>query len=439
LQRRAASFLKWEAIVNDPVGAILATLVLQGLLAAHGGVAGGLAARVVAGLLVSGALGIGVAYALRYAFLRDHMPERLKTPALLVSAMVVYALANLVLEGAGLAAATVLGVALANLKVPGLSELRRFKESLVVLIVSTLFILLTADLTRATLATLSWPVVALTLAMLFVVRPVAIWLATLGSGLSWAERALAAWVAPRGIVAAAVAGAAGLKLQSAGYAGAQMVVPSVFAVIAATMVLHGFTLRPLARRLGLTLSDRPGLAIVGASDWTTDMAVCLHGDGVPVVLIDAYPGALDRAREAGVAVLQVELMSEHGLEALEGQAVDYLIATTPDDIYNATVCARLAPELGRERVFQVSPGARRLDERRGMSRDARGKVLGAKSWDASLFTELYEQGYRFGMTTGETGVDDMRVLSVGAGGELLVRSAEADGGADGERVLVFSA
>jgi hypothetical protein len=355
-----------------------------------------------------------------------------------VSAVVVYALTNMVLEGAGLAAATVLGVALANLKVPGLSELRRFKESLVVLIVSTLFILLTADLSRATLATLSWPVVALTLAMLFLVRPVAIWLATLGSSLSWAERALAAWVAPRGIVAAAVAGAAGLKLQSAGYSGAAMVVPSVFAVIAATMVLHGFTLRPLARRLKLTLSDRPGLAILGATDWTTDMAVCLHRDGVPVVLIDAYPGALDGARAAGVAVLQVELMSEHGLEALDGQAVDYLIATTQDDLYNAMVCARLAPELGRERVFQVSPGARRLDARRGMSRDARGKVLGAMSWDASLYAELYEQGYRFRMITGETGVDDMRLLCVGAGGELLVRSAEANGGAEAERALVFS-
>ncbi len=384
-------------------------------------------------------MGVGAAYGLRWAFLHDHMPERLKTPSLLVSAMTVYAIANLVLEGAGLAAATVLGIALANLGVPGLGELRRFKELLVVLIVSGLFIMLTADLSRATLAGLSWPVGALTLAVLFAVRPLAIWAATLGSGLSWAERALAAWVAPRGIVAAAVAGVAGLKLQSAGYKGAELVMPCVFAVIAATMVLHGFTLRPLARRLRLTLSDQPGLAILGATPWTTDMAVVLHEAGVPVLLIDSYPGALAAARQAGVAVQQGEFLSDAGMEALEGRAVDYLIATTADYIYNGSACARLAPELGRERVFQVSPGARRLDAQRGLSREARGKVLGQKSWDFPLFEELYAEGFRFRLTSGEIGIDDMRVLSVDDDGTLSIFSAEAATESEVARTLVFSA
>ncbi len=441
LKRRAAAFLKWEAIVNDPVGAVLATLVLQALLAGRYGMgfAGGLALRIGLALVLSAALGVGAAYGLRWAFLHDHMPERLKTPSLLVSAMTVYAIANLVLEGAGLAAATVLGIALANLGVPGLGELRRFKESLVVLIVSGLFIMLTADLSRATLAGLSWPVGALTLAVLFAVRPLAIWAATLGSGLSWAERALAAWVAPRGIVAAAVAGVAGLKLQSAGYKGAELVMPCVFAVIAATMVLHGFTLRPLARRLRLTLSDQPGLAILGATPWTTDMAVVLHEAGVPVLLIDSYPGALAAARQAGVAVQQGEFLSDAGMEALEGRAVDYLIATTADYIYNGSACARLAPELGRERVFQVSPGARRLDAQRGLSREARGKVLGQKSWDFPLFEELYAEGFRFRLTSGEIGIDDMRVLSVDDDGTLSIFSAEAATESEVARTLVFSA
>ena len=442
LQRRAASFLKWEAIVNDPVGAILATLVLEALLAGRGGgaaFAGQFVMRIALALALSAGLGIGAAFVLRFAFLGDHMPERLKTPALLVSAMTVYAVANLALEGAGLAAATMLGVALANLRVPGLSELRRFKESLVVLIVSGLFILLTADLGRATLAELSWPVGLLTLAVLFLVRPAAIWLATTGSRLTLAERALAAWVAPRGIVAAAVAGVAGLKLQAAGYRGASLVMPSVFAVIAATMVLHGFSLRPLARRLKLTLSDQPGLAILGASDWTTDMAACLTRAGVPVLLIDSYPGALDAARHADVPVLQAEMLSDHGMQELDGRPVDYLIATTQDDIYNGLVCARVAPELGRERVFQVSPGARRLDEKRGMSREARGKVLGEASWDASLFAELYEQGFRFEVTGRETGVDDMCILALDEAGALTVHSAEAANPPEGGRMLIFTA
>ena len=443
LQRRTASFLKWEAIVNDPVGAVLATLVLQALLAGRGHVAvfaGDLALRITLALALSAALGIGTAFGIRFAFLHDHVPERLKTPMLLVAAAAVYAVANLVLEGAGLAASTVLGIALTNLRVPGLAELRRFKESLVVLIVSGLFILLTADLSRATLVSLSWPVGALTLAVLFLVRPAAIWIATWRSALTFSERALAAWVAPRGIVAAAVAGVAGLKLQGAGYRGSELIVPCVFSVIAATMVLHGFSLRPLARRLKLTLSDQPGLAVLGAADWTTDLCACLHQAGLPVLLIDTTPAKLTAAREAGVPILRAEMLSNSGMEALDLRPVDYLIATTTDPVYNGLVCTRLAPELGRERVFQVSPGSRRLDERRGMSRESRGKVLGEVSWDDSLFTELYAEGFRFRLTTGDTGIDDMRVLSVGEEGELTIFSAESDAEAgEGERVLVFAA
>jgi NhaP-type Na+/H+ or K+/H+ antiporter len=445
LQRRAASFLKWEAIVNDPVGAVLATLVLQVLIAGHANqamLAGEIAGRVALALVVSAALGIGAAYGIRIAFARDHVAERLKTPILLVGAMTVYALANLVMEGAGLAAATLMGVALANLRVHGLSELRRFKESLVVLIVSALFIMLTADLQRRTLAELSWPMVWLTLAVLFVVRPAGIWLATIGSGLTLAERTLAGWVAPRGIVAAAVAGAAGLRLAGAGYAGAHLIMPDVFVLIAATMILHGFTLGPVARRLGLTLSDRPGLAILGASAWSTDMACALNGAGVPALLIDSFPGALDEARARNLPVLQAEILSAHGGEELDGRPVDYFIAATPDDIYNGLVCARLAPELGRERVLQISPGARNLDADRGFARDARGKVLGNAAWDYAMFEEFFAKGWRFRVADGESVADEIALITLRAGGALVMHSVEdpVDAApASGDKTLVFGA
>jgi len=399
LQRRPAAFLRWEAIVNDPIGAILATLVLEVLLlrsdAGPDAVLTGILPHMLASLVLAVVAGIVPALLVRSLFLRDLMPEILKTPVLLSLALLVYAVCNIRMEGAGLVASTVFGMALANLRVPGLSELRRFKESLVVLMVSALFVLLTADLDRATLARLSWPIVVLTLATLFVVRPLAIALATVRSSLTIPERLLSAWIAPRGIVAAAVAGVAGLRLQQAGYPTAELVTPAVFAVIAATMVLHGFTLRPLARRLKLTLSNSPGIAFVGASAWTTDLAAVLNEAGVPVLLIDTYPGALDAARGEGVPALQAEILSHHGAHALDDYPVDYLVATTPDQIYNGLVCARLAPELGRERVFQISPGADRLDAYRGLNRDARGKVLGDSTWDFAAFMRLHREGWRF--------------------------------------------
>jgi len=396
LQRRAASFLKWEAIVNDPIGALLAALMLE--ILAGGGDAHpltGLVLRILLGIAVAAGLGVGTALILRWAFLRDQVPEILKTPILLATTLGIYAVSNVVMNDSGLIAATLFGVALVNLRVPGIAELRRFKEALVVLLVSALFIVLTADLNRNILGQISWPVVVLIGAMLFLVRPAAIFLATLNTHLTIEEKLLSAWIAPRGIVAAAVAGVAGLRLQTAGYPGASTVMPAVFLLIATTMVLHGFTLRPLARRLKLTLGEHPGLAIIGASDWTTDLAAALSGAGVPVLLVDIFPGALDRAHELALPTLQAEILSEQGAEALNGRAVDYLLAATPDDIYNGLVCARLGPELGHQRVFQLAPAGRRLDLQRGVSRDNRGKVFGPTLWDFAMFEDRAAQGWRF--------------------------------------------
>jgi len=371
LERRASSFLKWEAIVNDPVGALLAAMVLA-LMLAGGAAPAALAGLLAGGLVASLALGIGGALLVRWLVHHDQVPEVLKTPMLLAMALGIYAVSNLVIDGAGLAAATIFGIALANLHIPGLAELARFKEALVVLIVSALFVVLTASLDRSLFSQLSWPVLLLTATMVFVVRPAAIALATLRSNLTWKERLLAGWIAPRGIVAAAVAGVAATKLASAGVSGAGQVMPAVFALIAATMVLHGFTLAPLARRLGLTLGERPGLAIIGATAWSTDLAAVLKEAGTPVLLIDTFPGALDSARQRRIPVLQAEILSEHGEDELAGRRIDYLLAATSNDVYNSLVCAKLAPALGRARVFQVAPAGGDIDGWVGLDREWRG-------------------------------------------------------------------
>ena len=171
--------------------------------------------------------------------------------------------------------------------------------------------------------------------------------------------------------------------------------PAVFAVIASTMILHGFSLRPLGRKLKLTLSDEQALSIVGANDWSTGLAIAVHQAGAPVLLVDNSRQDLQRAEKAGVPVLRAEVLSEEGAESLEERPGDYLIAATPDAIYNGLVCAHLAPHFGRQRVYQVSPGIARLDLYRGLSRDARGKVLGEPSWNFTLLDTLIREGWKF--------------------------------------------
>jgi NhaP-type Na+/H+ or K+/H+ antiporter len=428
LRKRAAAFLRWEAIVNDPIGAILAALTLEAL--AGGGGPAHVALSLVAGLAVSCALGIGCGLLVRFSFTRDLVPEFLKTPVLFALALTIASLSNLVMPESGLMAATVFGIAVANLGIVGVAELRRFKEALVVLVVSALFVALTADLDRAVLGRVGWGVILLTAAMIVLVRPAAILLATLKSGMSWQERLLTGWIAPRGIVAAAMAGVAGLRLHDAGYAGTDLIMPAVFALIATTMLLHGFSLGPLARRLGLHLGEGDGVLILGASRWSTDLAVALHGIGVDVTLSDTYPGALRSARRHGVPVLQAEILSRHGEEAIEERPIDYVIATTPDEVYNGLVCARLAPELGRERVFQVAPSESGTDSHTGMTRDLRGKVFASAELDYANIEAMHRNGARFEIAelgespSGEPERAGYALVVVRKGGGLFIASPE---------------
>ncbi|WP_215750461.1 MULTISPECIES: sodium:proton antiporter [unclassified Gluconobacter] len=435
LQPRVAAFLRWEAIVNDPLGAILAAVVLQ-LMLLHVDLHTGVffthtLPDLLAAATESISAGILPAYLIRYLFTRDMMPEILKTPVLISMALLIFTACNLEMEGAGLVAVTIFGMALTNLHIPGVAELRRIKESMVVLVVSVLFILLTADLHRDVLKHLSIPILMLTLVVLFVVRPVGIFFSTLGTSMPWKERLFVGWIAPRGIVAAAVAGAAGIRLKETGYQSADLIMPAVFAVIAVTMILHGFSLRPIARALKLTLSNDPAIAILGASKWSIDLAACLRRENIPVLLVDNRSSALMAAAQLDIPVLRTELLSQHGQEALEERPADYLIATTGDGIYNGMICGHLAPAMGRERVFQISPGVARLDFYHGLSRDSRGKVLGEPAWNYTLFDTLFEQGWRFVSRAANEanaagfGADDNRLdILVSRRSAILIRSAE---------------
>ncbi|XAO72044.1 MAG: hypothetical protein AAYR33_03775 [Acetobacteraceae bacterium] len=154
-------------------------------------------------------------------------------------------------------------------------------------------------------------------------------------------------------------------------------------------------LRSLARVLGLILSNEPVLMLVGASPWMSNLAATVHREKLPVLLVDYRSTALMPAARNGVPTLRAEVLSPFGQEALEERPGDYLIAATPDAIYNGLICAHLAPDMGRQRVFQISPGVSRMDFHHGLSRDARGRLMGEPSWNYSLFEMLYKKSWRF--------------------------------------------
>ena len=217
LARRPASLLRWEAIVNDPIGALYAVLAFEAVLIFYGEHdLGGTLLTALLGIAVAVVGGIALGKLIEQSFARGWVPEFLKAPVLFATVIVAAAGTNSIFHEAGLLTVTVMGITLANSRLSSLSELRRFKETATVLLVSGLFVLLTAALDPALLATLDWRVVVFVALVLFVVRPVAIMIATIGSGATLQERALTSWIAPRGIVAVAVVGLFGAELQSAG-------------------------------------------------------------------------------------------------------------------------------------------------------------------------------------------------------------------------------
>ena len=367
LQRRPASLLRWEAIVNDPIGALFAVFAFEAYLILSGEHDLVTFIGLAAVAFVVGTVGAWfLARGLAYVFLRGWVAEYLKAPVLFATVLMAYAVSDMILEESGLLTVTVMGIRLANSRLASLTEMRRFKETVTVLLVSGLFVMLTASLKLSDLTGLEWGIFLFAFLVLFVARPLAIFIATIGSDLTWQERLLVAWIAPRGIVAVAVAGLFGAALAENGVADGAQLTAVAFVIVAATIVLHGFTLSPLAKWLGLKSAVRPGILIVGGSDWSVAFAEKLQELETPVMIADENWGAIKEARLRDVPVYYGQILSEAAHHNVEFNRFSHLIAATDNDAYNSLVCTEFAPELGRDRVFQVGK-LREGTERKALS------------------------------------------------------------------------
>jgi NhaP-type Na+/H+ or K+/H+ antiporter len=387
LNRRTASYLKWEGIVNDPLGALLAVLVFQFFMYVGEGsswivVIKGVGMALLAGVALGGVLG----WLTGVAFRRGIVPEFLKSPVMLSAVLGVYVIADTLQNEAGLLAVTIMGMVVGNMDLPGISDMKRFKEYITVMLVSVVFVMLTADLDFALLASVNWRAVLLVMVILFIARPIAIMLATSGSDMLFEDRILLGWIAPRGIVAAATAGLMGPRMVAAGYTDANVLLPLVFLVIFASVFLHGSSIGWLARRLGLASKERDSVLIVGASPWSIELARTLESIKIKVMVADNSWHNLRPARLAGLSVFFGEILSEFAEESVEISHIQAVLAATSNDAYNALVCTTVAPEIGRDKVFQLPMGSSAEDDPRALSRPRRGRI----AFDSeALFEQLW--------------------------------------------------
>ncbi|MEE2652910.1 MAG: sodium:proton antiporter [Pseudomonadota bacterium] len=411
LNRRTASYLKWEGIINDPIGVLLAVLVYQYLLySGEGPAIGHVLTSLGLAISVSLLLGGGIAYGLGVSFRQGWIPEYLKAPVIIASVLAVYALADLVQHESGLLATTLMGIVMGNMRLRSLDEMRRFKEYLTLILVSFLFVVLTASLTMESIRAIHPPLIFMVLVFLFVVRPLAVYLATIGAGGDWRDRLLIGWIAPRGVVAAASAGAFSPALIDAGFSDAQYLVPAVFMLIFVTVIAHGFSLGPLTRLLKLGSPGKGRILIVGASPWAIELALELKNLKQDVIIADSEWARLQTARQRGIETWFGEVLSDMAEEAMALDNIYTVLAATGNNHYNSMVCNHYAPHIGRHRVFQPhDSGSER--EKHQVPETRRGITAFSSNVSyAEMWTRLI-RGWGFRKTSITESFDESQFLS----------------------------
>ena len=400
VKSRPASILKWEAIVNDPTGALCAVIAYEyfrKVAEQPGATLFEVVPPLIIAAIIAGLIGYVAALAIAWSFPRGAVPEYLKVPVLLTTVIGVFVISNLIEHEAGLVAVTVMGVALANMDVTSLRSIHPFKENVAVLLVSGIFIVLSASLSIEDIRYINWPIGLFLLALLFVVRPATILLSLLGSNLPWNERLFLAWIAPRGIVVVAISGLFALRLSDLGYTDGNLLIGLSFAVVVVTIVAHGFTVDFVAKLLKVKGTTRPGMLIVGSTPWTIALAEQMRDMKAPVIVVDASWQRLALARQKGIPFYHGEILNEATEHNLELAPYQNLVAATENEAYNALVCNEFAHEIGRDRVFQLGESADG-DDKHALPASLRGRALFESGFGVEDVSERQRQGWVFRKT-----------------------------------------
>ncbi|MCA0903552.1 cation:proton antiporter [Qipengyuania aquimaris] len=400
VKSRPASILKWEAIVNDPTGALCAVIAYEyfrKVAEQPNATLFEVVPPLIIAAIIAGLIGYVAALAIAWSFPRGAVPEYLKVPVLLTAVVGVFVVSNLIEHEAGLVAVTVMGVALANMNVSSLRSIHPFKENIAVLLVSGIFILLSASLSIEDIRYINWPIGLFLLALLFLVRPATILISLLGTNIPWNERLFLAWIAPRGIVLVAISGLFALRLSDLGFTDGNLLIGLSFAVVVVTIVAHGFTVDFVAKLLKVKGATRPGILIVGSTPWTIALAEQVQEMKAPVLIVDSSWQRLALARQKGIPFYHGEILNEATEHNLELAPYQNLVAATENEAYNALVCNEFAHEIGRDAVFQLGEAAQ-SDDKHSLPESLRGRALFESGFGVEDVSERQRQGWVFRKT-----------------------------------------
>jgi NhaP-type Na+/H+ or K+/H+ antiporter len=385
VDRQVATLLEGEGVLIDPVGAILAFVVLDTIVNSDTD-----PINAIVGLLMR--LGIGAAiggaggYLMSLIFKRaNFLSFELKNLVVLAVLWSLFTLAQTIRNESGVMTTVVAGAVFANSSVPEERLLRSFKGQLTILSVSVLFILLAADLSIASVFALGWGSLFTVLVLMFVVRPINILFCTWNSDLNWRQKLFLSWVAPRGIVSASVASLFAILLTQRGINGGDAIKALVFLTIIMTVVCQGLTAGWVAKLLQITSQEATGAVIVGCNPLSLLIARFFQERGENVVIIDTDQELFPQAEAQNLRVIASSALNADVLEEAGLAAMGTFVAMTNNGEVNFVLAQRAAEEFNPPRVLAVFP----RDPQASVS--ANSKVnqafisdLGVKTWNEYL-------------------------------------------------------
>lgn len=349
---RMRSILKWEGILIDPIGALASVLMYEIIVeSGHGSTSLFVTFAVLKTIVIGTLLGIAGAWLIVFFYKRYLVPDHLQNPFSLAVVSLVFVVSNVMMEESGLLTVTIMGIVLANQKQISVANLLAFKEDLRVLLISALFIILVARLEWEHIEKMNWQACIFLALLIFIVRPAGVFLSTIGSHIPWNERLFLSWIAPRGIVAAAISSVFSLNLVAYGYEEAEMIIAATFFVIIGTVLIYGFTASVVAKLLHVSEANAKGILILGGNAWVQEIAKMLNGLKYPVTLVDTNRSHIQKARLEGLKVVHKNFFSE--FEFLGG--IRTVFAMTPNDELNALGCIHFMEWFDRKDVYQLAP------------------------------------------------------------------------------------
>jgi NhaP-type Na+/H+ or K+/H+ antiporter len=435
--KRIGSILKWEGILIDPVGAILAVLVFEAISVGEFSAAGEIIfLGIIKTIIIGGVIGFGMAKLLVLLLRKFLVPDILQESVALALVIGAFAASNTFQAESGLLAVTIMGLFIDNEKHVSIKHIIEFKENLRVIIISGIFILLAARLKLSDFENFDLSIIVFLSVLIFIARPLSVLFSTISSKLNWREKAFLSWMAPRGIVAAAVSSVFALKLSLNGIEEAEILVPVTFMVIVITVMVYGITSSPVAKVLQVAQSKPQGVLFVGAHPWSRSIANVLREKEINIIMVDTNRSNIMAARLEGIPAFFGSILSEHIADELDLDGIGKLMALTSNDEANSLASLHMYDAFERGEMYQLPPLSEKTGKEHGFSpKHLRARFLFGEGINYYHLDLLFNQGWVLKSTkiSDEFTFEDMSkfyndkiipFFSINENGELIVSTLD---------------